>query len=62
MAMANELKITLKKSVIGSTKKVRATATGLGLTKTNKTIVRKDTPEIRGMVNKVQHLVEVEEI
>jgi len=62
MLMANELKITLKKSVIGSTEKIRATATGLGLTKTNKTIVRKDTPEIRGMISKVQHLVEVEEI
>jgi large subunit ribosomal protein L30 len=60
--MANELKITLKKSVIGSTEKIRATAIGLGLTKTNKTIVRKDTPQIRGMISKVQHLVEVEEI
>ena len=62
MVMANELKITLKKSVIGSTEKIRATAIGLGLTKTNKTIVRKDTPQIRGMISKVQHLVEVEEI
>jgi large subunit ribosomal protein L30 len=62
MVMANELRITLKKSVIGSTEKIRATATGLGLTKTNKTIVRKDTPQIRGMINKVLHLVEVEEI
>lgn len=61
MIMANELKITLKKSVIGSTKDVRATATGLGLTRTNKTVVRKDTPEMRGMINKLQHLVEVEE-
>lgn len=60
--MANELKITLKKSVIGSTDKVRATVVGLGLTKTNKTIIRKDTPQIRGMINKVQHLVVVEEI
>ena len=60
--MANELKITLKKSVIGSTDKVRATVIGLGLTKTNKSIVRKDTPEIRGMICKVQHLVVVEEI
>lgn len=60
--MANELKITLKKSVIGSTEKIRATVTGLGLTKTNKTIVRKDTPQIRGMISKVQHLVKVEEI
>lgn len=60
--MAKELKIKLTKSVIGSTKKVRATATGLGLTKTNKIIVRQDTPEIRGMISKVQHLVDVEEI
>lgn len=60
--MAKELKLTLKKSNIGSTQKVRATLVGLGLTRTNKTIVRKDTPEIRGMANKVAHLIEVEEI
>jgi len=56
-----ELKVTLKKSKIGSTQKVRATLVGLGLTKTNKTVVRQDTPEIRGMIRKVEHLVEVEE-
>ena len=60
--MAKELKLTLKKSNIGSTQKVRATLVGLGLTRTNKTIVRTDTPEIRGMVHKVAHLIEVEEI
>ncbi|MFZ5759741.1 MAG: 50S ribosomal protein L30 [Thermodesulfobacteriota bacterium] len=60
--MANELKIRLRKSVIGSTENVRATVTGLGLTKTNKTVVRKDTPQIRGMISKVAHLVDVEEI
>lgn len=59
--MSNQLKMTLKKSQIGSTKKIRATLTGLGLTRTNKTIIRKDTPEIRGMLRKVEHLVEVEE-
>ena len=59
--MADVVKMTLKKSRIGSTKKVRATLIGLGLTRTNKTVVRKDTPEIRGMLKKVQHLVEVEE-
>ena len=59
--MGNQLKLTLKKSKIGSPKKIRATLIGLGLTKTNKTVVRQDTPEIRGMVRKVQHLVEVEE-
>lgn len=58
----SEIKFTLRKSEIGSTKKIRATLTGLGLTKTNKTVIRKDTPEIRGMLNKVLHLVDVEEM
>lgn len=62
MIMANELKITLTKSEIGSPKKIRQTLTGLGLTKTNKTIIRKATPEIQGMVRKVLHLVHVEEL
>ena len=56
----SDIKFTLKKSKIGSTKKIRATLIGLGLTKTNKTVIRKDTPEIRGMLRKVEHLVEVE--
>ena len=60
--MAGALKITLSKSEIGSTKKIRATLVGLGLTKREKTIVRKDTPEIRGMLRKVDHLVKVEEV
>jgi large subunit ribosomal protein L30 len=61
MDVMKEVKVTLKKSYIGSTQKIRATLIGLGLTKTNKTVVRKDTPEIRGMINKVAHLVEVED-
>jgi len=59
--MADTLKITQIRSAIGSTKKVRATLVGLGLTRMHKTVVRKDTPEIRGMVRKVAHLVRVEE-
>ena len=59
--MSETIKITQVKSGIGSTKKIRATLVGLGLTKMNKTVTRKDTPEIRGMVNKVHHLVRVEE-
>ena len=59
--MAKTVKLTLTKSMIGSTKKIRATLTGLGLTRRHKVIVRQDTPEIRGMLNKVQHLVTVEE-
>jgi large subunit ribosomal protein L30 len=59
--MSDTVTITLVKSGIGSTKKIRATLVGLGLTKVYKTITRKDTPEIRGMIAKVQHLVRVEE-
>ena len=56
----SEIKVTLKKSKIGSNQKIRATLIGLGLTKTNKTVIRKDTPEIRGMLKKVEHLIKVE--
>ncbi len=59
--MGENIKCTLTRSMIGSTKKIRATLIGLGLTKRHKTVVRKDTPEIRGMLRKVQHLVTVEE-
>ncbi|MCX5870650.1 MAG: 50S ribosomal protein L30 [Deltaproteobacteria bacterium] len=59
--MAETITYTLVKSGIGSTKKIRATLTGLGLTKMQKTTTRKNTPEIRGMLNKVGHLVRVEE-
>ena len=59
--MAETIKYTLVKSGIGSTKKIRATLIGLGLTKMQKTATRKNSPEIRGMLNKVSHLVRVEE-
>jgi large subunit ribosomal protein L30 len=60
--MAETITFTLTKSGIGSTKKINATLTGLGLTKMNKTVIRKDTPEIRGMLRKVSHLVRIEGI
>ena len=59
--MSDTVTITQVKSGIGSTKKIRATLVGLGLTRMQKTVTRKDTPEIRGMIRKVQHLVQVEE-
>ena len=58
----NEFKVRLKKSGIGRSPKHRQTLIGLGLTKLNKTVTLKDTPENRGMVKKVPHLVEVIEI
>lgn len=60
--MAETITFTQVKSGIGSTEKIRATLTGLGLTKMQKMVTRKDTPEIRGMLAKVQHLVRVEEV
>ena len=59
--MAN-LKVTLVKSVIGSKKDQIATVEALGLTKIRDTKEHADNPQIRGMVNKVKHLVKVEEI
>jgi large subunit ribosomal protein L30 len=57
-----KLKITLIKSYIGKPQKQREILRGMGLEKLNKTVMLKDTPEIRGMVNKVSHLVFMEEI
>lgn len=58
--MAN-LIITLRKSLIGRKKDHIATANALGLRKINKTVKVQDNPAIRGMVNKIQYLVSVEE-
>jgi large subunit ribosomal protein L30 len=60
--MAKKLRITLVKSVIGYDKKQKATASALGLRRINQTVERVDNPQIRGMVNKIPHLVQVEEI
>jgi large subunit ribosomal protein L30 len=59
--MAEILKITLVKSMIGRPEKHRRVLRGLGLTKLNRTVQLKDTPSIRGMINKVSHLVKAEE-
>jgi large subunit ribosomal protein L30 len=57
-----QLKITLIRSGIGSPRKHKEVLTGLGLTKLHKTVIREDGPEIRGMIRKVQHLIQVDEI
>jgi large subunit ribosomal protein L30 len=60
--MAETITFFQVKSGIGSTKKINATLVGLGLTRMQKKVTRKDTPELRGMLNKVRHLVQIEEI
>lgn len=56
-----KLKIELIKSPIGRPDPQRRILRGMGLGKMHKTVYLKDTPEIRGMVGKVSHLVSVEE-
>ncbi|MCD6585517.1 MAG: 50S ribosomal protein L30 [Desulfobacteraceae bacterium] len=58
--MPGMIKITLVKSMNGRPEKHRKVLRGMGLTKMNKTVELQDTPSIRGMVNKVTHLVKVE--
>jgi large subunit ribosomal protein L30 len=57
-----KLKVTLKRSLIGSNDKQRATVKGLGLRKLNQERVVDNTPAIRGMIKKVLHLVDVAEV
>jgi large subunit ribosomal protein L30 len=57
-----KLQITLLRSLIASKPNQRATAKALGLTKLQKTVVKDDTPTIRGMIKVVAHLVVVEEV
>ncbi len=57
--MANQIKIKLKKSLIGSTDKQIKVVNGLGLKKVNQVVEQYATPTIMGMVNKVSHLVEI---
>jgi large subunit ribosomal protein L30 len=56
------LKITLRKSPIGHTKDQKATCYALGLRKMRQAVVRPDSESVRGMVRKVAHLVNVEEV
>ncbi len=56
------LRITLRRSVIGHPKDQKETALALGFTKLNQTVERPDTPSVRGMANKIRHLVTVEEV
>ena len=57
-----KVKITLKRSLIGEKPKARETARSLGLKKINSLTEREVNPMIQGMLNKIEHLVEIEEI
>lgn len=55
-----QLRIQLVRSLVGRPRKQREVVKGLGLRKIDSEVVRKDCPEIRGMVNKIPHLVKVD--
>lgn len=57
-----QLRITWKKSGIGFERDQRATVRSLGLKRLNQTVVREDTPVVRGMLHKVRHLVQVDQV
>jgi len=55
------IQVTLVKSPIGYSKRQKNTVRALGLRRMNQTVTHNDTPVIRGMLNKVSHLVQVDE-
>ena len=60
--MSNMLKIKLVKSLNGRIPKHRTIASVLGLRKLNQVVEHKDIPSVRGMINKISYLVQVEEL
>jgi large subunit ribosomal protein L30 len=61
VAKKKEIKIKLIKSPIGYSKRQKGTVAALGLKKINQIVTHTDSDVIRGMINKVSHLIEVEE-
>ncbi len=62
MAGKKYLKITQTRSKIGKNKKAKRTIEALGLKKIGHTVIHEDTPQIRGMINVVYYMVDVQEI
>ncbi len=60
--MSKQLRITQIKSKTGYDQKQRLTIKALGIKGLSRTVIHRDTPQIRGMINKVKHLLKVEEV
>ncbi|MCZ2126380.1 MAG: 50S ribosomal protein L30 [Anaerolineales bacterium] len=61
MSNPKTLRVTLVRSAIGFKKDQKATVKALGLRRMNQTVEHKDTPALRGMLNKIIHLIKIEE-
>lgn len=59
--MSKQLEITLNRSVIGQKESQKKTIQSLGFKKVHQSVIREDTPAVRGMIEKVSHLVTVKE-
>lgn len=57
--MSAQIQITLVTSTIGKPEKHRAVVAGLGLKRLNSSVTLKDTPEVRGMISKIRHMLHV---
>ena len=62
MSELKKIKITQVKSIIEQLENAKRTIKALGLGRPNYSVIKKDTPQIRGMIFKVRHLVKVEEV
>jgi len=62
MSESKKIKITQLKSVIEQLENAKRTIKALGLGRPNYWVVKNDTPQVRGMINAVRHLVKVEEV
>lgn len=60
--MAAKIRITQIKSTIEQLEKAKRTIKALGLGRPNYSVIKNDTPQVRGMINAVRHLVRVEEV
>ncbi|HEY5889572.1 MAG TPA: 50S ribosomal protein L30 [Acidimicrobiia bacterium] len=61
MAKGKNVTVTLKRSLIGEKPKTRATVAALGLRKIRQSVTHTDSKSLRGMLNQVNHLVEIDE-
>jgi len=62
MAELKKIKITQLKSIIEQLENAKRTIKALGLGRPNYFVIKNDTPQVRGMINKVRHLVRVEDV
>ena len=60
--MSDKVKVTLRRGLVGRPRDQRGTVQALGLKRIGHSVIKEDRPEIRGMIFKVKHLVEVEEM